>query len=1240
MALEQRTLKDSLQSKKLDFSNEFFNLKGDQIVTTDMFPFYLYNALSSVKDCKTNNYSNLFLTNKGLTSDWLEAKQKPVSENLGLVTTLSFFSLDYTDEEVPGEWLYFDKNYEFWDVYVKTAPYKLTHGRPSTGIYNYIFYINFLDDSRCEISHNFGDLIFYLSVSKENKIGFFIDEEAQDRVFNYKLFGNQLMLFKVLEGVTYSLSVTSQEGGGYSLILSSDLSSTDSNVLFVEKQEFDFEAYTNNSYIGYDRTTNISSISHKNSAFYLNSQSLLHHQYNDENGINFVPLKSNANYVGTYGRGCNLTLSSPEYPDVDFRTYDTINSGINEEDGNDNIILNYSFTDQVVEMKAGADVEFYIPTVEENNGAPPLYPYEKLNISDTKFIKNGALSSTTPFFADKFYRLQGNETIVKDAKGNSMLPNNGVYLCSWLFSGDDINGPVWLDRYYYPDVISREAALKGGHFTPSFENIFDKNYRETANIELAKQNTYFDKISDLVIEPGNKYKFSRLSYDLVESINQKTEDYRIKTIETNKNTKEDILSNIVFDSKTWAKIPHDSFNKTNKVNFNLDIYLQKEHRMGLQIFGADYKSGFNIQNRKDLSPFHYYATDKQIYLLNNNFEIKRSLDLYNKYGETIVKFILGDVFDDVVVVSGLHLYLLSYDLSIKTKIDYRDILDINELILEDGNSLLAYPYEPIASEIRGVRAITPIDRSNKAVEFEAPYRVDLISEIKVSGFVEDMFYDTFISKIITEWNSVCYKNNIYIPYQSNVYKIIFTPDSANDSFTYEERDNYPAKIRKLSDGEVFLNYQKTGTVTNPSNEPTVENGFIEVENKIKNVFIGKNGEVYGFNYDKIALSCDGDTMYGLYGWDDYIKSGGWYWLYNQSLGKLQASYNTSKFAEFGSANSIDFVRMNEDGYMGLVRNFHNTENLTSGDMTKRLEIYDASKHIVFYHDLSSFDDILCLDSYNYIDDEYNEQSVFTMLGARNSSLYKIEYRTGEERVVTTKTELPLEHNKKFFETTNSNTIVRHSGEHKLYFNLFLPNNYLYDYCETIELDLIDIQDGWYNVNVFIDLDKAVFEVKINDKLYESRTETPEFIPFVNSNGTLFDASYYIGNVGKKYGTTMNKILSRSFVDPYALKNCKIENFRIYTRELDDYEYQAMRLYGKKINPIMLTLPCGQRNNIEEIVRYFKYVHPSSVSNKVKVNISGTGLTTKGEFELLEKEIRAAVVDEKDCLVDIKEITFS
>ena len=54
--------------------------------------------------------------------------------------------------------------------------------------------------------------------------------------------------------------------------------------------------------------------------------------------------------------------------------------------------------------------------------------------------------------------------------------------------------------------------------------------------------------------------------------------------------------------------------------------------------------------------------------------------------------------------------------------------------------------------------------------------------------------------------------------------------------------------------------------------------------------------VYGFNFDKIAPSPDGDTVYGLYNWDKYVATGGWQWLFNQSLAKMKSDVSTAKYA--------------------------------------------------------------------------------------------------------------------------------------------------------------------------------------------------------------------------------------------------------------------------------------------------------------------------------------------------------
>ena len=153
--------------------------------------------------------------------------------------------------------------------------------------------------------------------------------------------------------------------------------------------------------------------------------------------------------------------------------------------------------------------------------------------------------------------------------------------------------------------------------------------------------------------------------------------------------------------------------------------------MGLQIFGTDYTSGFNIQNRKDLAPYQYYASDKVIYLLNNKLEIVHQFDLFSKYNDYILKVFLGDVFDDVVVLSGTWMYIFSYDLMLRSRIDLTATADEDNGIKDlqavtkneiEGTSLLNYPYGNNGVTLRGKPTTNEIelnfDTNTFSVELE------------------------------------------------------------------------------------------------------------------------------------------------------------------------------------------------------------------------------------------------------------------------------------------------------------------------------------------------------------------------------------------------------------------------------------------------------------------------------------------------------------------------------------------
>jgi len=76
MAVKYCTFSNDLKAKDLCYSDDFFTLKGEKVIPSDSFSFDTYYALKDVNDFKTNNLSNLFLTNKQENHNWLQANVK------------------------------------------------------------------------------------------------------------------------------------------------------------------------------------------------------------------------------------------------------------------------------------------------------------------------------------------------------------------------------------------------------------------------------------------------------------------------------------------------------------------------------------------------------------------------------------------------------------------------------------------------------------------------------------------------------------------------------------------------------------------------------------------------------------------------------------------------------------------------------------------------------------------------------------------------------------------------------------------------------------------------------------------------------------------------------------------------------------------------------------------------------------------------------------------------------------
>lgn len=1175
MALEHKNLKDEIKSKKLTFNDDYFSLKNNYIATTNGINYFAYDALKDVNDVKSNNFSNLILTKKQKNSDIIDVKKINPEKYLDIVTTLSFFSGNPNDALNPGVWLSVENSYNNYDVDLSASSIKLTAGKNNEAN-NYLFRLECIDDKYCKISHTFNGATYYLSYNN----GFFLTTNRNDNTdFTYLIDNKKLKLYKIItnHGLPIIYSVCCEYSKGYWSLLLKKGDVKENGILYINEEEESLSYLINANWIKYDRKNAINTIDKSKSAFNLESQAIIHHEYSDKsNNINIIPLKNTLTYQGTATNGSNITLSSNgkyiETPLVDYRNYVALNSGYNQEGGTENITLTFTFSDQVYRLNPGDECIFSIDEKDESNMIYPLYPYESININDSAFVRNGAFASNVPYFADKFKKLQNH---------NTSSSNDYTYLCTWLYQPDENTVPVWLDRWYYPNYMSKKEALAseqdGKIFECSFENILDNFYlnpeilkeenwekygitsytaEELKNFaaELNKQ-AYVDKKSDLLIEPGTTYRYSRLSREMIDEVWNRLEPDRIDIVKDQNSNDVLLEDEFTFNDTTWREINTENFKNTQKINFNTNLYINPQKKLGIQLFGCDYKYGFNIQNRKDLSPFIYYVDNSSIYMLNNSYQICNRFNLGEKYGEEITYFVNNSPFDDLYIFTLSSLFILDYDLRLKNRIKLEDIF----------------------------------------------------SNIYVDN----------VTSLITQTHIIEYNKNLYAVIEKDILKIIFNPENEKDKEALRGQ-NISARI--LSKNEYFTNFNM---VENPE--------LLQTSHTIKSLYI-KNGILYAFNYDIVKMSHDGDTVYGII--KEKVINESWYYIFNQSLDRIFISEAASKYAEFSSQVSIDSITFGPGGCFALIRGFEG-----EGDDNKCLEIYDRSKTKIYNYPLKDYQNIISLDYYRYINENAEETEVFLALMANNGYLTIIEYDIKNEKINNYFTGLSDKCVSGFRGSVDSNSFITKLDENKIYFNLYLQDGVS---VITHEWNLLEAQEGWYNINVEIDMDEAVFNIKINDKLVGEYNNTthPAFIPHQHTNTSIFDATYYYGVVGKKFGTTLNQILNGVVnKDPYSIKNSKTENTTLYIRNLEYYEYQANRLNFNKINPLILTLPCGIRNGIEEIIRYFKFNKPSSYSNKVKINISGIdGVKTGAEVNALKTNIANALA-ESDCLITVKDIEF-
>ena len=643
----------AIRTPTATYPDSFYKYNQSTVVYEQGFYINKIEALTNVYDSSINNYTAQYLTGYRKLGDFI-TPQKKNSVLRTITTPLIINNLSDTSQPKVLN-INIRQNGSFFTI-LDDVNYE------NNGSF---FELEIINDRYLRVLHNTGSGYLALNVlSGSYNVSFddfistsiSISSNGPD-IFKYTLDENgYLQLIKNIESNLYLVCLE-----GSSLVLQNILSASKTRTTSLFKIYYNYsniEPKLKSSWVSYDTAKqNTLFINPLRSNLDKSNQYLLHTNYNeitDSFTLNYLTLDNNRSEKGFIKRGTSMTVGDELTPGTVFREYTTLRTGNDQEGGDDHISLSYVWYDKDIFVYSGKDTYFTTPS--------SLYPYDRLNINDTKFTQNGSLGANTPLFADK----------IKSVRSDGKNFNNGRYLFTWLRGGDAKTPGVWVDRYYYPDRLSKLQTLTSiPVYTPSFYDPIDSlqyPFRDT-------QSLVFDKKSDLTLEPNTKYVYTRSSEqdirnalsNLTPIINGFDNYYSLR------NTALPCSSaNVLYDGTKYNKFNiKKDVNCSSQFTIAFDLYIEPGIWYGYSIANSDRE--FSILNDIKITPFITLQCGNKVYMYNTDFVLINTVTFESDVKEVILDKSLQDFF---VVCTNNLLYKVN-GLGNKIKLEMVPIIGPN-----------------------------------------------------------------------------------------------------------------------------------------------------------------------------------------------------------------------------------------------------------------------------------------------------------------------------------------------------------------------------------------------------------------------------------------------------------------------------------------------------------------------------------------------------------------------------------
>lgn len=928
----------------------------------------------------------------------------------------------------------------------------------------------------------------------------------------------------------------------------------------------------------------------------------------------------------------------------DMREYDKIFTGTNQIKGLNDMFLGYN--DYTVDINLEPDKITYFHTPQD------MYPYDKININDSGLVDSGATGGDTPIVSDKIFK-KAADYKYSSPNGAPTDEETGIWLCSWLknnigsdwdstvnYNKDIIinyqdktyialvpntdvipgtdkttweetsNRSMWVDRYYNPNEYTATEALK----VENQYNTYSSKYDFIVSTLSAEKHYVFDKVSDLVFEPGCRYAYYKIGDKENESIinTVKSDLVHDGVVPTYNSDREEILiveDNVDFSSddiyiqtNTRSVIKDSSF--TVSFWMHMDDWSQP---IGSQIVGNYTNNGFGVFNKENVTPYISIPTSAGQYLYNTDMQ---------------------KVLTEAIPVSG-----------VSTSLGMNENIHI---LTQDHEKWMIKQYDKKNLLVESTSLSGVIDAvGDNMTDFLA---------INDSLFLLDDNCSVYEINIDNEYQNLLTNNRpvpvepitqptVTYPPRLGLYGDKLKPVYAN-TFSIDMSGN----TWYLSDGVVYKNIAE--------NQLGISASFDDYINNSRVVIVAEE-KIQGNDGNEIKVTGNGTSTIAtlITNWNSSHSANRAQIVMGKNIvpdsgtviqltgGRSAAGSTTIRAVECQQGHVVDLITDYHDNVMILCADSPwQTDLLVDADNIKIFKL-DNNRNVLIGKKLTDIDSTLVMNSGEfYIDmiSEFNDGSYDNHViilhhtpGADEIDIIRLDEELNLVRHSTVNTpelsnvNLTTLRDITSFES-NKHRNIASVNTNTLNFKLRLRNYFDSDKTNVsnVKQNINDLTPGYHhftysfdsttsNISLYIDGDL----VNIDTSDDANQAAAYKFTETINTP-LIIGAAPFFNNV------LLTEHLKRSS-SFYTIRS-KIKDVKVYNDSLNYFKVQALTKQHHEIQPAVLTLPSGGRTFLDQITKFYKHRQPGNKSNHFNINIISPPALSSQD---LKDEIEARLTQE-------------